>query len=233
MAAHEKAYNGEIVLGADTDTDDAEGRVVAEAPVPPTTPEVLRDLEARFTGELLQRPPAYSALKTGGRRAYDIARGGGDPALVARPVRVFELQLTQLAPARLRIDVRCGAGTYIRSLARDIGEALGCGAHLGALRRTAAGSFTVEEAWPLPDIERLADADTVADALIAPDEGVLELPAAILGLEHRRHLEQGKLVAVPSGARSTAIRLYDTTGEFAGIGAASEGLLRARKMLFA
>jgi tRNA pseudouridine55 synthase len=141
-----KAYEGVIRLGVTTDTDDLTGHVVATAPWTGITPAQLADVVGRFRGTYAQTPPAYSAVKVAGERAYRRARRGESVALDARPVEIRELEIVEAAVPDLRFRATVSAGTYLRSLARDIGAALGCGAHLAALRRTAVGPLRLEDA---------------------------------------------------------------------------------------
>lgn len=218
MVAHDKTYEGEIRLGASTTTDDAEGEVIATAPVPPLTEALLRTLESRFSGAIEQVPPAFSAVKVAGQRAYAVARKGGVPALQPRTVTVHALRLEVAARDRLRLAVTCGAGTYVRSLARDIGRELGCLGHLSALRRTRAGLFAVEDAWRLDDLAGLAGADRLAEALAPPDEGVADVAAAVLTPERAGLLANGGRVRVESPRPIPLARVFDSTGEFVAIG---------------
>jgi tRNA pseudouridine55 synthase len=220
MSRHDKGYEGLITLGVTTDTDDAEGTPTGQGSVPVITAAELADLEARFTGELLQRPPAYSAVKVAGKRAYAVARGGGTVELAERPVQVHSLRLTAVASDGLSISVRCGPGTYIRSLARDIGEALGCGAHLSALRRTRVGLFDLDSACSLEDVAALCSAGRIDEFLLQPDEGVPEMAAAIVSDATAARLWHGQAVpvtpinALPGGPG----RIYSASGAFVGIG---------------
>jgi tRNA pseudouridine55 synthase len=142
----DKVYEASLVLGEETDTLDREGRVVATLPVPTLAVERVRACLAGFVGEQLQVPPLYSALKHKGKPLYRYARQGVEVPREPRPVVIHALELVDLQKEILKIRVRCGKGTYIRSLAADIGRALGCGAHLGALRRLQSGGFSVENA---------------------------------------------------------------------------------------
>jgi tRNA pseudouridine55 synthase len=234
MTQHDKRYEGEIVLGARTDTDDAEGTVVEQRLVPGLDGAQLREIERRFTGQILQRPPAYSAIKIAGQRAYAAARRGKDLDLLARPVTVHEIHLSPTHGAHVRILVSCGAGTYIRSLARDIGEVVGCGAHLGSLRRTQAGGFSVEEAITLEKLAAVSAAGLIEDVLRAPDEGVIGWPAGLIGQDNRDRFLHGSRLEIaferPPGAGP--IRIYDTHGSFLGVASATpDGGLKARKVL--
>jgi tRNA pseudouridine55 synthase len=144
-----KTYMAEILLGTVTETEDLYGKVVETHPVPDITSDNLEAIYARFTGEIMQRPPAYSALKVGGVRAYTLARKGEVPELAERRVHIYAITPRRLYQGgdRLYLDIRCSSGTYIRSLARDIGEALGCGACLSGLRRISIGDYMVEDAY--------------------------------------------------------------------------------------
>jgi len=141
-----KSYDGVIRLGITTDTDDVTGNVVATAPWTAITPAQLAGVIESFRGGYEQRPPAYSAVKIDGERAYRRARRGEQVALESRPVEIRALEIVEAAVPDLQFRATVSAGTYLRSLARDIGAALGCGAHLAALRRTAVGPFRLEEA---------------------------------------------------------------------------------------
>lgn len=228
MMAGEKAYEGEIALGRETETDDAEGRVTAERE-PPEGALDLDAIAARFTGEIMQTPPAYSAVKVDGRRAYAVAREGERPDLKPRPVRVSALRLERAARDRLRVAVRCGPGMYVRSLARDIGRAIGCGAHLASLRRTGSGPFRVEQAVP---VEALAGG---LEAIVrAADEGVAESAAAILHPDHAAQLRQGQTAWARGGflRPATLARLYGADGAFVGVGRVDEpGRVSALKVV--
>ena len=143
-----KQYEATMRLGANTATDDPESPEIPY-PAPPHEPPVREVVEAalkQFVGEILQRPPAYSAMKVGGRRAYDLARRGAVVELPPRPVKVYWIDLIEYAWPHVRVRIDCGRGTYIRSLARDIGEVLSTGGYLTQLRRTRVGDFAVEDA---------------------------------------------------------------------------------------
>ena len=154
----EKAYDATIRLGASTTTDDAEGELVSTAPTGDLDEETIRSALASFVGDIEQVPTSVSAIKVDGRRAYDRVREGEDVELAARPVTIHELEVHQVRPGveRLEVDisVRCSSGTYVRAIARDLGAGLGVGGHLAALRRTAVGPFTLDDAQTL---ERLAE----------------------------------------------------------------------------
>lgn len=233
MTGHDKRYEGEIRLGIATDTDDAEGSVIATQPAPAITSEQLDGLAARFSGAQMQTPPAYSAVKVAGKRAYASARAGSALELQPRPVSIHALQLRAIGPDRLAIEVHCGAGTYIRSLARDIGKALGCGAHLAALRRTHAGRFAVHGAVTIEELDAMAGSGQIERLLLAMDEGLLDHDVAILSTEHCQRLAGGLQVAVEPPARaSESARVYSTEGDFVAVGSIkSEGQIQPKKVL--
>jgi len=168
----EKVYEGALTLGVETDTLDREGRVVATHAVPELDADRVRSCLAGFVGEQLQMPPLYSALKHKGKPLYRYARQGVEIAREPRPVSIRDLQLLGMEKEVLKIRVRCGKGTYIRSLAADIGRALGCGAHLSELRRVRSGGFSVERAI---DGEVLfGEPDRARELLLAGRLGVAE-----------------------------------------------------------
>jgi len=219
MTGHDKAYEGEITLGATTDTDDAEGQVLATAAVPVVTSSDLHRLCERFTGDIEQVPPAFSAIKVQGTRAYTAARKGAALVLEPRAVRIDALELELLSPNRLKVSVECGAGTYVRSLARDIGAALGCGGHLAWLRRTRVGGFVVEDSATIAEIEAVAKDNRLASILRAPDEGVMEHDAIVLGGDRARVLSNGERlrVVLQPWEASSEVRVYSIDGSFHGI----------------
>ena len=223
LTGHDKRYTGVIRLGVTTATDDAEGELIAERPVPVLTPGLLEAALETFRGLLMQVPPAHSALKVDGKRAYQLARAGNAPEMAARPVTIRALTAALITRDSIRMDVTCSAGTYIRSLARDLGEALGCGAHLSALRRESAGMFRVEDAVSLEALERLAAAGELEEILLPIDEGVCDLNAALIEDEAARIITNGGWWATESGgAREAAVaRIYSASGEFIGVGSVS------------
>ena len=161
LQSEEKEYIADVMLGATTPSYDLEHPVDRTYPWEHITREaVLGALDAR-TGERLQEPPLYSAKKIEGTRAYELARAGEEVALRKARITIYEMELLECALPRIRVRVRCSKGTYIRSLAREIGEALGSGAHLTALRRTRSGGFTLDKAHRLEDfLEKIAGAET-------------------------------------------------------------------------
>lgn len=205
-----KAYRALATLGVKTSTLDASGEVIETTPVVVTEEDVRATVD-RFVGDIEQVPPMVSAVKVGGERLYKKARRGEEVERKARPVTIYELEVTAFAPPDFEIDIRCSAGTYIRTLVADIGDELGCGAHLKALRRTEAAGFKLDDAVPL---DRAGDEDLrpVADAVKQLTS--VELDDDALG--HVRHgrrlpaptlidLEQDQAVALVRGGELIAV----------------------------
>ena len=166
MAGH-KAYIATLELGIETDTLDPTGKVVRKSPVPHLSDQTIREKASRFEGDILQTPPAYSAIKQKGVRSYKLARKGIKVELKERPVTVYSLEIASVDLPLITLCVRCSSGTYIRSIASDLGRELGPGAHLKNLRRVGIGSFSVEKAFPSreitgKEIRPLLAADTIS-----------------------------------------------------------------------
>ena len=152
-------------------------------------------LEA-FVGEIFQTPPAYSAVKVEGTPAHRLARKGAAVALAARPTRIDRIDLLQFESSDVEIEVECGKGTYIRSLAHDLGQALGCGAHLASLVRTRVGPFSVESATVVPDLERGFESGEWRESLLPMDCGLTQLPAITLHIEDEKDIRHGQAVRI-------------------------------------
>jgi tRNA pseudouridine55 synthase len=157
-----KQYRATVKLGATTPTDDPESEEIAVLGAVTPTPVQVQEALGKFVGEILQTPPVYSAMKVDGRRAYDLARRGNDVKLDPRPVKVYALELIGFRWPYVKVTIDCGRGTYIRAIARDLGQALACGAHLTELTRTKVGSFTLDDAVSLEQIEREPMASLIA-----------------------------------------------------------------------
>ena len=218
-----KRYYAEVVLGAATDTYDAEGRVTATAPVPPLTVERVEAALAALAGEQWQEPPAYSAIKQEGEALYTKARRGEAVTAPARRVTFHRLHLLELhLPDRLRLDVVCSAGAYIRSLAHDLGRALGTLGYVDVLRRTAAGAFTLEDAYSLAAIEEYARRGELDRLLLPPGER-LPLPTVRLPADVLRRLGHGQSVLLEGALHATVAadpplaQVRDEIGALAGI----------------
>ena len=226
--ADDKAYRATVVFGARSTTDDIDGQMSPGAAPAPGREEVEYALAA-FRGRLEQVPPDHSAVHVGGRRAYQLARGGVKPELAARAVTIRALELSewdaadQDRPAAV-LEIRCSAGTYVRSLARDLGQRLGCGAYLGALTRTASGPFTLADARPLELIREELAAGRIEPLLLPPDAGLDAIPVVHLPARDSEALARGQVIrvrgAVPDAAATAAeeasvVRVVDEAGRLA------------------
>lgn len=226
IQAGHKTYRAVVCLGTATDTDDAEGEVVSVAEVPPLSPARVSDVLGAFEGEILQTPPRYSALKVGGRRAYAVARAGGEVDLAPRRVTIHAIRLLSLAQGELMLEVTCSKGTYVRALARDIATALGTVGHLGALTRTRVGPFSLNESITLEEL-----AERGADALTLPaSRAIPAAPTCSVDPVEIARLANGQAVA-GDGQRAEAIWVYDPDGRVVCL-ASSDGMqLRPRLLL--
>jgi tRNA pseudouridine55 synthase len=210
----DKRYRARVRLGQATDTYDSDGQVTAESSRLPSLAEVEAALP-RFRGPIQQRPPAFSAIKRGGQKAYELARRGQAVELEARPVEVFSLELIEWEPPELTLDAHCSSGTYIRSLAHDLGQQLGCGAHLTALRRTASGKLTVSEAVTLASLKTAFEAGPQAwrPYLRPADTAIADWPALNLSAEDTARITHGQPIPCRAPAGELA-RAYNAAGEF-------------------
>jgi tRNA pseudouridine55 synthase len=186
----EKAYRFTVRFGAETDTDDSDGKVTAQSELRPARADILA-LLPQFIGTIQQTPPAFSAIKIDGERAYDIARDGETPALSARPVTIHALDLLGADQDEAVFEARCGKGTYVRAIARDLGRLLGCFGHVTALRRTRVGPFTEADAIALSD---LAEGGVEAAAMRRVEAGLLELPRVIVDRDAAARLRRGQSI---------------------------------------
>lgn len=230
LTAAEKEYEGRFVLGTTTDTQDADGDVTSTGDYSRVTEAAVMECFGEFTGELMQVPPMVSAVKLGGRRLYTLAREGVEVEREPRPVTIRELELLGFEPPDVRFRVTCSKGTYVRTLAADIGERLGCGAHLGDLRRTRSGDFGLDEAVRLGELEvresrpgqpgrslydALGDIPSVTLTERQLDQ-ILEGQPASVGSCDAHPI--GSLVrTTPDGVHLTAIARVDEDGEGNGV----------------
>jgi tRNA pseudouridine55 synthase len=218
-----KSYEGVIRLGATTDTDDATGTVVATAPADAVSAAQVAAALAGFRGGYLQRPPAYSAVKIAGERAYRRARRGEAVEPVPRRVEVRELEMVDFAVPDVRFRATVGGGTYLRSLARDVGAALGCGAHLATLRRTAVGPLRLEDAVAP---ERVTPAH-----LRDPAALVADLPRRELTPDERAAVVHGRPLEAGSGERGAGSVALFADGQLVALAEVVEAVLKPRVVL--
>ncbi len=223
----DKTYEADLLFGVTTDTGDAEGKVLVCLPVEFSQSDLETVLQ-RFRGPISQVPPMYSALKRDGKPLYELARQGIEVERAARNVTIHELTLLEFAGERCRLRVSCSKGTYIRTLAEDIGAALACGAHLTALRRTAVGSLRIEDALTLDSLNAFSDAERSA-VLQAPDALLQKLPAVYLDEQDAVRFCHGNPVSAE--VAPGRCRVYDQS-RLLGLGEAdSDGQLRPRRLV--
>ncbi len=197
-----KTYQFEVIWGAGTDTDDSEGKIIATAPGRPSAAEIEAALPT-FTGSIQQVPPDYSAIKVGGKRAYDLAREGETVTLQARTVVVTRFSLLSAGPETAKFEVDCGKGTYIRALVRDLAKALGTLGHISALRRTRCGPFGQERAISLDNLEALGHKTAASEHLLPVATVLDDIPALALTAEEARRMSLGQSIALwPVAKRS-------------------------------
>ncbi len=223
----EKEYIAGLRLGVVTDTQDTTGTVLAQAPVTVTREEVAAAL-SMFLGAQQQLPPMYSAVKIGGQKLYELARKGREVARKPRDIVLHQLELLDGAGEHYTFRVRCSKGTYVRTLCHDLGQKLGCGGCMESLRRTAAGSYTLDQAVPLAEVVAHPDP---ASLLIPIDSLFAHLPWVKLQERQMKLLLNGALVPA-SGLPNGEYRVYDPAGGFAALCRAEGGRLKTIKSFF-
>jgi tRNA pseudouridine55 synthase len=226
----DKTYQAEFTLGQTTTTGDIEGEITSSRPVNVSQADVERVLQA-FTGEISQVPPMYSALKYQGRALYEYARKGVEIERQARAVTIYMLTLDAFDGTRLSVTVKCSKGTYIRVLAEDVGHALGCGAFMSALRRTATSSFGIDDALTLDQLREMS-AEQRDASLMPIDALVGELPKVVLDADSAYYLKRGNPVWLPRQNERGEVRLYEEGGEFLGVGSSlDDGKIAPRRLV--
>jgi len=231
-----KTYQFTVRWGEERDTDDADGRVVAATEVRPA-PDAIRNVLARFTGSIAQVPPRYSAIKVEGERAYDLARDGEVVELVARPVEIHRLELVATPDLDHAVfTAECGKGTYVRSLARDIGRLLGCFGHVAALRRTAVGPFQAADAVGLDRLEGTASGVGCAGVLLSLLQpvavGLRDLPALSVSRSDAARLARGQAVLLRGrdAPIMTGLVAVSTQGSLIALAEFEQGELHPRRV---
>ena len=222
----EKTYETVLRLGLTTDTEDVWGETIQERPVA-FTPEKLEEVLESFRGEILQIPPMYSALKVNGQKLCDLARKGKEVERKPRPITIHELTLLETAENTLRLRVRCSKGTYIRTLCKDIGEALGCGGCMQELRRVTAGEYTIEEAVPL---QTLLDTETPEVYLRSVDTMFRNYPEVKLTANQEKRCRNGNTFTM--NLAEGTYRAYSQTGEFLMLAKVENGVMSTVKSFF-
>jgi tRNA pseudouridine55 synthase len=233
----DKRYRVRVRLGVTTTTADAEGEVVANAPVTGIGEEELLGVLRGFIGSIDQLPPMYSAVKHQGERLYKLARKGIEVERTPRTVQIFDIRLLKLDLPDFEMDVHCSKGTYVRTLAEDIGKVLGCGGHVAALRRTGVGPFTEPDARfvGVEELEQLAQdgGPEALDGFLLPLESALgHWPAVRLSADAAFYLRQGQAVLVPQAPTEGLVRLYDPSQRFIGVGSVlDDGRVQPKRLL--
>ncbi|OOY37193.1 tRNA pseudouridine(55) synthase TruB [Solemya velum gill symbiont] len=232
----DKRYTTTVKLGEKTTTADAEGEVIESRPVENISAQRVTEVLQNFLGEQEQIPPMYSAVKHEGKRLYDLAREGKEVERKSRKITIYSLELTSINADELVLGVHCSKGTYIRTLAEDIGEMLGCGGHVSALRRTSVGPFDESNCMTLASLEEQADAPFAElDALLLPiDNGLNHWPEVRLDANSSHYLKQGQPVLVPKAPTEGWVRVYDASDNFIGVGEVDDdGLIAPRRLMIA
>ncbi|HTE86564.1 MAG TPA: tRNA pseudouridine(55) synthase TruB [Dehalococcoidia bacterium] len=228
-----KSYQAVVRLGQTTTTYDADGELISEASIDSVSRESIDAALDRYRGAFEQLPPIYSAIKVAGRPLYRYARAGIDVAISPRLVRVDALTVSAFNPPFLGIEIECSAGFYVRSLAHDLGQVLGCGGHLADLRRIRAGPFSEGDALSLADLEGAIVSNNLPELLWSLDAPLRRQPAVILAETHARDITQGRALALAPHVRGpeALCRAYSTSGELiAVLELAAEGVARPLKV---
>jgi len=230
----DKHYQAVCRLGLTTSTGDAEGEVLETAAVPELTGEQVREALGRFTGTIEQVPPMHSAIKHKGQPLYKLAYQGIEVERKPREVTIHALELLGMGDETLELEIRCSKGTYIRTLAEDIGKELGCGGHVQSLRRLGAGPFTLADAFTLEELKAKAAEPGSLDALLLPmDDALQHWPEVRLAKESAYYMSMGQAVQVPHAPTSGWVRLYNADdARFMGVGRVlADGRIAPKRLL--
>ncbi len=200
LTGNTKEYRAEIALGSATDTYDATGKVTFTGDCGNVTQSLIEQVLQKFRGKIMQTPPAYSALKVNGRRLYDMARAGVEVNIASRPVEVTRLQIVCWMSPVVTVHLECSKGTYVRSLAHDLGKALGCGAHLKSLIRTRSGNFRIEDSITLDEFEAGARTGYWHNFISPMDMHILAWPAVILDGTQEANARNGRPISLSDAA---------------------------------
>ena len=222
----DKTYEAVLQLGLTTDTEDTSGNVLEQREVHISETQ-LHEILSQFRGKIMQVPPMYSALKVGGQKLVDLARKGKTVERQPREIEIFELTLLEFTGTTARLRVKCSKGTYIRTLCKDIGEALGCGGCMAELRRVQAGEYTIDEAVPL---QVLLETDKPEEYLRPVDSMFRQYPEATLSANQEKRCRNGNSFSVAMEAG--IYRAYSKTGEFLMLAKVEDGVMSTIKSFF-
>lgn len=231
----DKQYHVIAQLGIKTTTGDAEGEIIKQCAVPDISSQTLEEILSRFRGPISQIPSMFSALKHQGRPLYELARKGITIDRPARTVTIYELTLLEQTPDSLILNVRCSKGTYVRTLVEDIGEALGCGAHVAFLRRLSVGSYREDQMISLDNFKQRAaenNSAALSACLLPVDSAVMHWPELKVSEAALYYLSRGQPIIVPGAPTSGWIRLARQNGEFLGVGEVlDDGRITPRRLI--
>ena len=228
-----KRYVAEVTLGRKTSTGDCEGETVYERPTSAVDRGQVERAMSTFIGSIEQLPPMHSALKRDGQPLYKLARRGIEVERQKRTVTIYAFDLLSFANPQIEVSVSCSKGTYVRTLAEDVGELLECGGFISALRRDQVGPYDIDAAWTLDRLEALAATgeDALAHALLPLDGALTHLPRIEIDAEADHHFQHGQAVLVPHVPISGLLRLYDMSGGFVGVGEVlADGRIAPRRL---
>ena len=227
----DKRYETLLRLGIATNTGDAEGEVTAEKPVDVSDQQIEQAVD-QFRGEIQQVPPMFSAVKRDGQPLYKLARQGIEVEREPRDVTVYELTWSRPDPQHLALEIHCSSGFYVRGLAQELGDALGCGAHVTALRRTQVGAFRVEDAVTLEQLGKVERPEDLDKLLISVDDALTHLPGVTLSDDAAYYLCRGQAVRAADLPKTGWVRLYAKASGFLGVGMVTEDGRVTPKRLF-
>lgn len=228
LTLSDKCYTAELILGKTTDTQDATGEVLTERPVH-CSGETVHDAVMSFVGEIEQIPPMYSAIKQNGKKLYELARAGVEVERKGRRVTINSIDILKIDGEKVTISVSCSKGTYIRTLCADIGEKLGTGAYMSALRRTKTGPFTIEQSHTLEYLADMKARGQLEDALISVDSMFSQYGEIILNPKQVKSIINGVRMTYRGGEEGKAYRLYDENGKFLCVSKITDGRLVLEK----
>ena len=235
LTATDKRYTAEVTLGAATDTQDSSGKVIKSADIKDfgITEAKIMDTLNEFVGEISQTPPMYSAIKVNGKKLYELAREGKEVERKPRIVTVYSIEPLgfDLENNKFTIDVSCSKGTYIRTLCNDIGEKLGCFAHMSSLKRTASGRFVIDDSYTLEDVERMYAAGD-RSFLVSLDEIFDDFEKIIVSENKARAICNGKLVTTSGIEEGHIYKVFSESGDFLTISEVRNGKLKILKTFF-
>ncbi|BDF34133.1 tRNA pseudouridine synthase B [Lachnospiraceae bacterium] len=241
LTDNDKTYEAVLLLGMETDTQDTSGDIVRKRSTSHLTEEAVQEAVLRFTGEYAQIPPMYSAVKIGGRKLYELAREGKVVERKARKVRIHHISILDMQLPRVKMEIRCSKGTYIRTLCHDIGQSLGCGGCMEQLTRTQVGRFQIDGSIRLSEVEKMKDDGTLSDAIVPVDEMFSDYRKVVADQEQEPLAYNGNAFPGRQASKKADcfedgenVRVYDREGHFIGVYEyrMAEDKFKVKKMFF-